>query len=136
MSENIRAGLGGSVPITDKMEKQWRRWESEGMSRREISRRSGVSPRRITAVLGKREPRATGKPRPLISIYAYRRPFSMAAKRARELGYRLSAGPNTGGGSVGLMVEAIGSGELVVLTKGEYEALASAERAFRAVTER
>lgn len=116
-------GHAGAVPITDAMIGQWRRWEAEGMSRREISRRSGVSSRRVMTVLGKREPRQTGNPRPMVNIYVYRRPFRMAAKRARELGYRLTSGINTGGGNVGLLVEAIGKGEVVALDRKSYATL-------------
>lgn len=114
--ERVREGSRGSVPITDSVMAKLQAWEEGGISRREMARRTGVSARRLAVVLGNREPRGDGaNPRPAINVWAHRKPFRAAAQVARKLGYITKAGDTAGSGNVGLMLEAIGNGELVVL---------------------
>jgi hypothetical protein len=117
MSENVLKGGHGAIPINAQMVRNFHKWQDEGVPRREMSRRTGVSLRRIMLVLGKLPSRQTGNPRPVWNVYTHRRPWKEATKIAKALGYRISAGNNTGQGSIGAMVEAIGNGELMVVPK-------------------
>lgn len=119
--ERVREGLKGSKPITDDVLAKLKAWEAGGVSRREMVRRTGISARRLAVVLGKRERVSTGeKPRPAINVWAHRKPFRAAAQVARKLGYITKAGDTAGSGNVGLMLEAIGKGDLVVLPRSQF----------------
>jgi hypothetical protein len=83
-------------------------------TRAQNAREFKVSRQRVTKILGKLPREARDYPRPMHNIYADNEPFMAARDVARSLGYRLKTGENAGEGSVGLMVEAIGKGELVV----------------------
>ena len=127
VSERVLRGERGSVPITPAMLRKLERWEENGVSRREMERRTGISLRRIMLVLGRRPERQLGNPRPVWNVYTHRKPWREAIKIAKALGYRITAGENTGEGSVGLMIEAIGNGEAVVLPAAEYQRLLDIE---------
>jgi len=123
VSDLVLRGVQGAVPITPKLLRQLKRWDADGVPRREMSRRTGVSLRRIMLVLGKKPPRQLGNPRPVWNVYCHTKPWLKAVTIAKSLGYRTTAGPTAGVGSVGAMVEAIGNGELVVMTAEEARTL-------------
>jgi len=92
----------------------------------EIARQCGCSREYVGQVLGRRGKRtATRPPRPSHKIYAHGREFKAAQRAAKSLGYVLLSGENTGEGSIGLMVEAIGGGDVVALPRPMYEKLQS-----------
>jgi hypothetical protein len=95
---------------------QWKQWEKEGVSRREMERRTGVSLRRIALVLGPRQMHMQpGNRRPEHVVYVHDGPWREAAEVARKLGYRVEVGERTGQGSVGALIEAIGTHKVAVV---------------------
>lgn len=103
------------VELADDIKANLRRWDKQGIPRREMSRRTGVSLYHIINFLGKKPKRPRGDTRPDHHIYAHHEPFRRAAKIAESLGYRLTAGDNAGKGSVGALIEGIGKGEVHVV---------------------
>jgi hypothetical protein len=90
--------------------------EAQGINRSEIARREGISRQRITAKLG---PLPNRGGRVEKRIYVNEDAYTKAATIARRLGLRLRAGETSGEGSVSLLVEQIGLGQLVVSRPSE-----------------
>lgn len=112
------------VPITAALERKLRAWDDEGLPRREMERRTGISFHRITKLLGRKYPKPKdGNPRPTQVIYCYDGPFADAEKIAKSHGLLKHAGYFAGEGNVGAMVEAIGEGRLVVMSAAERDNL-------------
>jgi hypothetical protein len=116
---------GNYTPIDEAMGRKLRKWEAENVPRREMSRRTGVSRYLITRYLGKKPPKESGPRRPEHHLYAYNKPFQKAAAIAKRHGYLLGAGDNAGQGSVGRLIEAIGDGEVRVISGADLDYLES-----------
>ena len=101
------------------------RMADRGVIDAEIARQCGCSREYVGQVLGRRGKRAkSNRPaRPYHRIYAHNKEYRAAQKVAAANGHKLLSGENTGKGSVGLMVEAIGAGELVVVDAVGYAEL-------------
>jgi hypothetical protein len=95
---------------------RWRKLEAQGINRSEIARREGISRQRVTAKLGPLPDRGGRKEK---RIYVHEGDYRKAAEVAKSLGLRLRAGETSGEGSVSLLVELIGRGQLVVSRRTE-----------------
>lgn len=112
------------TPIDDVMGKKLRKWDADGVPRREMERRTGVSHYRIARYLGRKPKRDKAPRRPEHHLYAYDEPFHKAAVIAKRHGYLLGSGDNAGQGSVGRLIEAIGDGEVVVVKTDDFRQMA------------
>lgn len=90
-----------------------KRWESQGVSRSEMSRREHISRQRVLQILGRKgEQKKRIERRMYVSDEAWRELERITRER---FGLTISVGPNKGSGAVNLLLELIGSGKADVV---------------------
>ena len=115
--------MNSRVEITPEMVEAWRRREAEGVSRRQISRDTGISLYRIMRAMGPKPQQVSYGPRQRQTIHSMPDLMHRAADFAKRLGYIVRTGEHTGMGNVGLLIDAIGAGDVVVLPRAAYGVL-------------
>ena len=102
-------------PVDEKTIEEWRELESQGVSRTKIAAMYGTSRQRMARILGTLE--GTRPPRNEIHVYVDPRFYPGAVSVAERYDLRHGGGINSGQGSVGKLLDKIGSGELVVIER-------------------
>jgi hypothetical protein len=111
--ESKEIALATRRAVTTPEEKlHWQQLIAMGYTRADIARKYGRSRQYVAKVVGGVEQREKRKER---AVYVEDRAWSNAQKLAAKMGFRIRTGDNAGKGSVAMMIENIGNGNLKVV---------------------
>lgn len=97
--------------VDAKTRKAWRRLIRKGKTRVDIARQFGVTRQFVSSVVGPM-PRVDGRKEK--TVYVPQKEWDAVVEICEELGLRILTGPTAGKGSVAMLIERIGRGELFV----------------------
>jgi hypothetical protein len=97
--------------VSDKRRERWLDEIARGKTRKQIADENKISRQRVAQIVGRIE--SPGE-REEIHVYSVRSLFDKVSEIAASFGLRHKAGRTAGQGSVGLLIEQIGLGNLVV----------------------
>lgn len=100
--------------VDAKTRKAWQRLIRNGKTRVDIANKYGVTRQFVSSVVGPM-PRVEGRKEK--TVYVPKKEWDAVVKICESLGLRILTGPTAGKGSVAMLIEKIGRGELIVTSQ-------------------